>query len=300
VLRFFLFNIFYAIKLQIQRSTDNKKHNMENYQNYSMDDIIFENRNKAYGAYQLRQLVDRNATYGLLATASAILVLIIVTTLMPHNSKPILRNPIVVEIQEIDVDPIRPKAPKHAPAKQVTKAATVPTKAFVAMQATETSATTETTPPKQTELLTAMVGTVNNNQIAEVATVTTENVKTGIETSTNTVSTAIPEKQKIERWVEVMPSFIGGNEALLKYLKKNITMDSRDIDNGISGKVTIQFYVDIDGSIRDAKVIKDTAGGRCAERALAVINKMPKWNPGMQGSKAVRVYHSIPISFQVN
>lgn len=263
-----------------------------------MDDIIFENRNKAYGAYQLRQISGKNTAYGLLATTSAIIVFILITTFLPGKNSAILINPLTVETQEIDVELIRPKAPKPVLQKQVSKAATVPSRAFTEVIPVETQ-NIETNLAKQSELLTTMVAANNSTETAETATISTEISNAGTETG-NTLSTNIPEKQKIERWVEVMPSFVGGNEALLKYLKKNITMDSRDIAEGISGKVTIQFYIDVDGSIKDAKVIKDSAGGRCAERALAVINKMPKWNPGRQGDKAVRVYHTIPITFEVN
>lgn len=97
-----------------------------------------------------------------------------------------------------------------------------------------------------------------------------------------------------------MPGFVGGNEALMKYLKKHISMDSRDIEMGVGGKVIVQFYIDLDGSVREAKAVKDNAGGECAKRALAAVNNMPKWNPGKQGDKAVRVYHILPITFQVN
>jgi protein TonB len=72
-----------------------------------------------------------------------------------------------------------------------------------------------------------------------------------------------------------------------------------DIENGVSGKLWIRFFVDIDGSIKEATVIKDTAGGHCAEAALNVISKMPKWNPGMQNNIPVRVYYNIPIVFEV-
>lgn len=89
----------------------------------------------------------------------------------------------------------------------------------------------------------------------------------------------------------------GGNEALMKYLKSRITLDSRDAEMGISGKVVVQFYVDIDGSIKEAKVIKDTAGGRCAEQALAAINAMPRWTPGKQGIRLFVYSTPFPLHF---
>lgn len=275
---------------------------MNHYQNYSIDDIIFENRNKLYGAYQLRKEVSKNTFLGLLFTTLLISLLILLVSKINTN------NSIIPIIEKVDASPsildevvyVRPTPPpKIKSLQQTTQAsATVPTKAFTEIQATETPVITESA-PKQEELLTAMVGTVNSTETSTTA-VVTENTSTAIGTTTTAnTTTIIPEKNKIEKWVEVMPSFVGGDKALMEYLQKNISMSSRDIENGISGKVTIQFYVDIDGSIRDAKVLKDGAGGSCAARALAVVKNMPKWNPGMQGKKAVRVYYSIPISFQV-
>jgi protein TonB len=96
-----------------------------------------------------------------------------------------------------------------------------------------------------------------------------------------------------------MPSFIGGDKALKEYLAKNISMAQSDIERGVSGKVWIRFYVDVDGSVKDVTVIKDNAGGQCAERALKAVRQMPKWNPGMQNNAPVRVYYSLPIVFEV-
>ena len=59
----------------------------------------------------------------------------------------------------------------------------------------------------------------------------------------------------------------------------------------------IRFYIDVDGSVRSPEVLKDNIGGRCAEATLNAIKKMPKWNPGRQGDRAVKVYYVLPVSF---
>ena len=175
-----------------------------------------------------------------------------------------------------------------------------PTETFREIVPVTQTPTTTTEPAKQIDLAnsTAAISTETNH----TTTTTTASILTTNTTATTNTTTIIetPVKTKPVSWAEVMPSFVGGNEALIKYLKSHISMDSRDVEMGLSGKVLIQFYVDIDGSIKDAKVLKDNVGGRCAERALAVVNNMPKWNPGKQGDKAVRVYHTLPITFQVN
>lgn len=297
-MRIFFILAVYVLKCSCLRYTI-KAYSMNTYQNYSMDDIIFENRNKAYGAFQLRQQTDRNTTYGLLLTASAFTVLVLLALFMPHHNS--LKPPVIVEATPTDIfvevpEPVLPKT--VSPPKSITPPP--PSMAFSTIETTTVSTPAEVTPPKQTDLAssTAAISTtteLNNNTLTASL-----NTSTSSSGSSSSIAAEIPVKPKIEKWVEVMPSFIGGNEALVKYLKKHIFMDSRDIEMGVGGKVIVQFYIDLDGSVRDAKVIRDNAGGKCAERALAAVNNMPKWNPGKQGDKAVRVYHILPITFQVN
>ena len=269
------------------------------YQNYSMDDIIFENRNKSYGAYQLRRITDKNAAYGLLVTTSAIVVFILIAMLMPPTNSSIIPHITKVEPVNVLVDvpePMLPKIITHP--KSIAPPAN--TQTFVELTPVVETPAITSEPVKQIDLAnsTAAISTETNNISNTTAgNILTTNTNTGTDIGT-TIET--PVKTKPVTWAEVMPSFVGGNEALIKYLKSHISMDTRDIEMGLSGKVLIQFYVDIDGSIKDAKVIKDNVGGRCAERALAVINNMPKWNPGRQGDKPVKVYHTLPITFQVN
>jgi protein TonB len=67
----------------------------------------------------------------------------------------------------------------------------------------------------------------------------------------------------------------------------------------IEGRVTIKFVVNEDGSISNAKVVRAIGGG-CEEEALRVINSMPKWKPGKQNGKAVKVYFTLPVNFVLN
>ncbi len=90
------------------------------------------------------------------------------------------------------------------------------------------------------------------------------------------------------------PEFPGGMEALYKYLEENIIYPA---DAGCEkGVVYVQFIVERDGTITDAHVLKDRCGG-CGEEALRVVNSMPKWIPGYQRGKPVRVRYNLPIRF---
>jgi hypothetical protein len=99
--------------------------------------------------------------------------------------------------------------------------------------------------------------------------------------------------------VENMPEFPGGSDALLDFLAKNIHYPSVAKANGVEGMVAVQYIVETDGSISDAKVVKGIGAG-CDEEALRVINAMPKWQPGLQKGQKVRVQYILPIRFKLD
>lgn len=106
------------------------------------------------------------------------------------------------------------------------------------------------------------------------------------------------EEQEIFEVVEKMPEFPGGQAALMQYLSKNIKYPTIAQENGTQGRVTVQFVVNADGSIVDAKVIRGV-DPYLDKEALRVINSMPKWKPGMQRGKAVRVKYTVPVMFRL-
>lgn len=96
--------------------------------------------------------------------------------------------------------------------------------------------------------------------------------------------------------VEEMPAFPGGEEALFKYLGENIKYPPMAKDAGIKGIVYVTFVVKEDGSVKDVKVLRGIGGG-CDEEAIRVVKAMPKWKPGKQRGKSVRVQYNLPIRF---
>ncbi len=104
------------------------------------------------------------------------------------------------------------------------------------------------------------------------------------------------EEEKVFTVVEQDPEFPGGMEALLKYLAQNIKYPPLARDNGITGKVFVTFVVERDGSIANVKLLRDIGGG-CGAEAIRVVKSMPKWNPGKQRGKAVRVQFNLPVNF---
>lgn len=96
--------------------------------------------------------------------------------------------------------------------------------------------------------------------------------------------------------VEDMPEFPGGELALRKYIANSIKYPVIAQENGIQGKVYVTFVVDKDGSISDARVARGVDPSIDKE-ALRVVNLLPKWKPGKQRGKAVRVSYTVPINF---
>ena len=98
--------------------------------------------------------------------------------------------------------------------------------------------------------------------------------------------------------VEKMPSFPGGETALFKYLGDNIKYPVIAQESGIQGRVICQFVVNRDGSIVDIEVVRSVDKSLDAE-AIRVISKMPRWTPGMQRGKTVRVKYTLPVNFRL-
>lgn len=107
-----------------------------------------------------------------------------------------------------------------------------------------------------------------------------------------------PEEQTIFEVVENAPEFPGGTAALMQFLGKNIKYPTIAQENGTQGRVIVQFVVNRDGTIVDPRVVK-SVDPYLDKEALRVINSMPKWKPGMQRGKAVRVKFTVPVMFRL-
>jgi periplasmic protein TonB len=103
-------------------------------------------------------------------------------------------------------------------------------------------------------------------------------------------------EEEIFTVVESMPEFPGGMGELMKYLATNIKYPPLAKESGIQGRVFINFVVEPDGSISNVKVLRGIGGG-CDEEAVRVVEAMPKWKPGKQRGKPVRVSYNLPVKF---
>ena len=104
------------------------------------------------------------------------------------------------------------------------------------------------------------------------------------------------EETEIFTVVEESPGFPGGDEARIKFLQENIKYPTMARESGIQGTVYVTFVVEKGGNVSDVKILRGIGGG-CDEEAIRVIRAMPKWNPGKQRGKSVRVQFNMPIKF---
>ena len=96
--------------------------------------------------------------------------------------------------------------------------------------------------------------------------------------------------------VEQMPQFPGGEKEMLKFIYDNLKYPLLAQEMGVSGTVIINFVIDREGQITNIKVSRSIGGG-CDEEAIRVLGKMPRWSPGRQGGKTVRVSYTLPFKF---
>ena len=97
---------------------------------------------------------------------------------------------------------------------------------------------------------------------------------------------------------ETMPSFRGGEQKLFEFIGKNVVYPQEAIDAGIEGRVFVEFCIEKDGSVSNAKILRGLGYG-CDEEALRVVGLMPKWRPGKQRGQCIRVKYTLPINFRI-
>jgi protein TonB len=265
-----------------------------------LNDIIFQNRNKEYGAYQLRKLYDRYMTRGGLLTIflSVFLALLPTIVRIVRAALPKTEETLNVSVELAEPPPLDPNQPPPPPPPPVEPPPAKPTIAFVAPVVKKDEEVIEEVPPP----------TVEEMKDIDVSTKTQEGADNGVaegigdepteEAPPPVVEEKVEKPQEIFKVVEQMPAFEGGNAALFKYLGENLKYPVMARENGVEGTVVVQFVVNEDGSIVTPAVVRDIGAG-CGEEALRVVKGMPRWQPGKQRGKAVRVQFNLPIRFKL-
>lgn len=284
-----------ANPIAIQELTISHKHCLA--MNSSFDEIVFEGRNKAYGAYVLRRDYAGNVQKALFLGVSLFAFLIfmpkLLTILHPAGK--------VKDMIEVVVTPIDTKIPDKAtpevipvqpapPVKEIKQIKLLPPEVM-------TNPAEDVPPPTVEQIQGAQISDVTKDGItSEVPLIIppSETIGTGKEK----IVEAAPVEEKEFISVDQQPEFPNGLKGLTKFLQANLRYPSQASRANIQGRVFMSFSVMPDGSITNVEVKKGIGFG-CDEEAVRVIKMMPKWNPGKQNGRAVRVRFSLPIQFQL-
>ena len=155
-------------------------------------------------------------------------------------------------------------------------------------------------PPPAPEIVEILNVVEDNVEVASVEINTEDNKDKVVAISAPVTSAPIEEEEDnvIFQVVEKMPSFPGGDSQLFKFLNDNVKYPVIAQENGIQGRVICQFVVNRDGSIVDVEVVRSVDASLDKE-AIRVIKSMPKWSPGQQRGKPVRVKYTLPVNFKL-
>ncbi|WP_461066246.1 energy transducer TonB [Spirosoma horti] len=259
------------------------------------DDIIFQARNRAYGAFDLRKQYRPTLNRALGLGIALFLGTLAAPTLYARFWPQALVNPNQsmneVTFTELAEPPVEP--PIALPPTETAPAVnTVKNLPLVVMP--EADVIEEDLPPTTDQLENATSGTETAQGTGDI------DIIAAPEASAPTIKEkALEMETKPEApfvTVEQQPEYPGGLDALRTFLGKNLNYPRSAASAGVSGRVYVSFVVNTDGSLTDIQVLKGIGFG-CDEEAVRVMQKMPHWRPGKQAGRAVRVKYNLPISF---
>jgi protein TonB len=254
-------------------------------------ELVFENRNKAYGAYDLRQHYGQTMTKAIVLVVSGFIVSGVALSFI-YKVKDVpaeLVKTTVVDIKDIKVVlPPPPKMDKPLPkqAAPLKVQPSVPT-VVIPTHITDKPVTTE---PPVIATLTGAIGSVESKgegkgENAPVEGTPSPGNGSGVANNVN--------NNVVVDYAEVSPEPAGGMAGWAKFIQRNL----RYPDTDAQGRVFVSFVVERDGSLSNVKILRSVSPELDAE-ALRVIRMAPKWKPGKQGGQPVRVQFNIPINFQ--
>ena len=274
--------------------------------NSDMLDLVFEGRNKEYGAYELRRQYGKRLTTAVLATAglAALLVLgsFILKTANINRGKVEVKEVQLEEIQQEQKNepPPPPPPPKPPEPPKVEMAKFTPPKIVKDEEVKE-----DEKPPEVEKLEETKIGTVNQEGMKDEGIVAppVEDKGAVIEAPKQ------DDEDKVFQKVEIDAEFPGGNAGWTRYVTREIERNIDELqDDGRSGTAVVLFIVDKEGNVSDVRALPCNEAGvanclgpdsRLAKIAANAIKKGPKWKPAVQNGRNVKAYRRQPVTFQL-
>lgn len=263
--------------------------------------LLFRARNKAYGAYHLRviypQHIKRTLFFLVLGTMTLIAGFQIVQYYSPKaDFSPAPSGDIPMDLGNDILNP--PPKEEPAPDKPAQKTELISTIPDVNQATITNVAPVVVDNPVVTDFHDMQSLLDSEKAIGSADKEGTSPSGISLNTTGNTGSGTSSNEEEFTVSPEIMPEFIGGEDALIRFLNKKIIYPKIELEGDVEGEVIIEFLVDKDGSISHSKVIKSATPGFDKE-ALRVVRMMPHWKPGMQGGEPVKVLFNVPITFKL-
>jgi protein TonB len=259
------------------------------------DEIIFQTRNRAYGAFNLRQqyrpTLTRALGLGICLFMAGLAVPTLYNWLAPNNR--LLNDQIMIEADMIKL--AEPPAEMPVPLPPVEQAPAVNTvRNLPPVVMPEADVIEESLPPTTDDLQKATSGPVTAEGTGDIDVIAPP--ESSAPTVTEKALELTPKPDEVFTAVEQDSQYPGGMDALRSFLSKSLNYPRSAASAGVAGRVFVSFVVNTDGSLTDIHVLKGIGFG-CDEEAIRVIQKMPNWRPGKQSGRAVRVKYNLPIVF---
>lgn len=263
-------------------------------------DIVFDGRNKEYGAYELRKAYKKRLLTALLAMA-AVFLLIMITAVIANTVKKnraVIQNVEDVNLTEVKEREAPPPPPPPPPPPKPPEPPKVEIAKFTPPKIVKDEEVKEDEkPPEQDKLEEAKIGTINQEGIKDAGIVAPPVESKSV---AEVVAPKVVEEdyEKVFTKVENPAEFPGGQSEWTRYLQKNLRYPDDAIDNGTQGVVRVQFIVDKEGNISEVQALNDPGDG-LAEEAVRIIKKGPKWRPAEQNGRKVIYRHIQAITFKL-
>ncbi len=268
--------------------------NWENVVAEKRNELVFENKNKLYGAYYLRVNHNKNLGLGLLIASSFFIILVgtpLIVNLINSSSDDANEILTVTTVDLMAPPPIDEKEPEPAPPPPPPPL--IKTIKFTppVVKDEEILEEEEEIPIQEDEDLTQIAAVTNDVEGDDDDFSLLDEYGDGV---------VEQEDNTIHMFVGEMPKFPGGDEALLSYIQRNTEYPAIAYDSGIEGTCYLYFVVEKDGTIGEVTVVKGVPGcKKCDENSVRVIKSLPKFTPGKNNGTPVRVRYSSRVKFEL-
>lgn len=273
-------------------------------------EVVFENRNKSYGAYELRKLGPKATNIGL-AVVTAVVAVFSATQVFDLNpfkgeeapkeelafTEEVTLEDLAEKLPEEEEKPVvKEEAPKIAESRPALDVVALPEIKPVPKEkaVTEEVATVEEATDKKKLIGPVAMKGMKGGSITTEGKWGTKDVAGAATGSTKGVEGGTGDSEEIFRSVEIQPEPPGGMAAFRKWIAENYVYPQAATEAGIKGTVHVTFVVEKDGSLTDIKVVRDLSYGT-GQAAVNMLKKAKKWSPGIQNGRPVRVQYSLPI-----